>query len=196
VTKSTRAFPKQREYASSFVPLAFEITNHKQMTMKHFGRLFLLLFFCLTTLASSAQRTFLHGKCVGVADGDSFTLLDDKNNTVKIRLAHVDCPEKGQPFGKNAKQFTAHFCYGQRVVVAYDGANATDRYGRLIGVVFNSQQEELNYALVEAGLAWHFKKYSTEERYSIAERSARRQGKGLWSAPNPIEPWNWRKKKK
>lgn len=154
----------------------------------------LILLFVSASLPLSAQYAYLHGKCVGVADGDSFTLLDDNHKTTKIRLAHVDCPERGQPFGKNAKQFTAQFCFGQRVTVAYNPKNATDRYGRLIGVVYNSQQAELNYALVEAGLAWHFKKYSSEQRYDQAERQARKQQKGLWAAPRPVEPWNWRKK--
>lgn len=154
-----------------------------------------LLSLLLVIHLSTAQKAYLHGKCVGVADGDSFTLLDDDKKTFKIRLAHIDCPEKGQPFGKNAKQFTAQFCFGQRVVVAYDPAKPTDRYGRVIGVVFNSQQQELNYALVEAGLAWHFKKYSNDEQYGQAEKIARRLQKGLWADPWPIEPWNWRKKK-
>lgn len=177
------------------IPLLDLYSIYKQkMRPKHLRVLTLLSFFWLPYLCI-AQQAYLHGKCVGVADGDSFTLLDDDKKTFKIRLAHVDCPEKGQPFGKNAKQFTAEFCFGQRVVVAYDPGKPTDRYGRVIGVVFNSQQQELNYALVEAGLAWHFKKYSNDEQYGQAEKNARRLRKGLWADPWPIEPWNWRKRK-
>jgi len=46
--------------------------------------------------------------------------------------------------------------------------------------------------LVKAGLAWHYKKYSTNIIYSALEQEARKQRIGLWSEPNPIAPWEWR----
>ena len=47
--------------------------------------------------------SFAHGvsgKVVSISDGDTFTLLDDKNVQHKIRLAEIDAPENSQPFGK------------------------------------------------------------------------------------------------
>lgn len=45
-------------------------------------------------------------KVIGVKDGDTFVLLiDGKEQTV--RFAHIDCPEKKQPFGTKAKQFVS-----------------------------------------------------------------------------------------
>jgi endonuclease YncB( thermonuclease family) len=52
------------------------------------------------------------GKVVGVADGDSITVLRDKQPQ-KIRLYGIDCPEKRQPFGKKAKQFTSDMVFGK-----------------------------------------------------------------------------------
>ncbi len=71
-----------------------------------------------------------------------------------------------------------------------------DRNGRIIGVVFDAYGHELNAALVRAGLAWHFKKYSNDARYDGWEQEARRDKIGLWSQSQPIAPWNWRKQKK
>jgi len=48
-------------------------------------------------------------------------------------------------------------------------------------------------ALVAQGFAWHFKRYSDDEDLSEAELAARRERRGLWSDPNPIPPWDWRK---
>src|SRR5690554_2826483 len=52
-------------------------------------------------------------KVIGIKDGDTFVLLiDGKEETV--RLEHIDCPEKRQPFGTKAKQFASDLCFGDR----------------------------------------------------------------------------------
>src|SRR3954454_15089446 len=42
------------------------------------------------------------GKVVGVHDGDTITVLQDRT-PVKVRLFGIDCPETGQDFGSRAK---------------------------------------------------------------------------------------------
>jgi endonuclease YncB( thermonuclease family) len=48
--------------------------------------------------------------------------------------------------------------------------------------------------VLEAGLAWHFKKYEMEqteedrEAYARAEVTAREAGRGLWRDPRPVAP--------
>ncbi len=139
------------------------------------------------------NTAILSGLCIGVSDGDTFTILTEKKKEYKIRLLHVNCPEKGQPFGKNAKQFTADFCFKRQVKIHYNPKKSTDRNGRVLGVAYNDGGEELNIKLVEAGLAWHFKRYSKEERYGQAEVVAREAGLGLWADKGAITPWEWRK---
>jgi micrococcal nuclease len=131
-------------------------------------------------------------KVVGVKDGDTIEVLYD-NNTIIIRLAHVDCPEvkKQQPFGKAAKEFTSGICFGQTVTVESNGK--FDRYKRLIAVIINNKNENVNKALVKAGLAWHFLKYSTDKSYDELEAIARQNKIGLWADKNPTPPWLWRK---
>lgn len=139
----------------------------------------------------SAQKIIC--KYVGVSDGDTITVLTRNKKQYKVRLAHIDCPEKGQPFGKNARQFTSDFCFNKLITVVYNGKK--DRNGRIIGVVINDDGENLNQSLVKAGLAWHFKKYSDEPHYTRLENMARDARLGLWQNTNPVAPWEWRKAK-
>ena len=110
-----------------------------------------------------------------------------------IRFAHVDCPEvkKSQPFGQAAKKFTSDLCFGQTVTVITEGK--FDRYKRLIAVIINENNKNINKELVKAGLAWHFKKYSTDTSYDELELTAKQNKIGLWADDNPTPPWDWRK---
>jgi inner membrane protein len=130
-------------------------------------------------------------KVIGIKDGDTIEVLDDSSKTTfVIRLAHVDCPERSQAFGNRAKQFTSEFCFGKQITFQQTD---TDRYGRTVAEIF-VEGTSLNLALVEAGFAWHYKKYSNEQRYSDAETAARAAKTGLWIDPNPTPPWDYRKK--
>ena len=48
----------------------------------------------------------LSGYVVGITDGDTLTLLVDRTQH-KIRLAEIDTPERGQPWGTRARQALA-----------------------------------------------------------------------------------------
>ncbi len=71
------------------------------------------------------------GKVVGVADGDTITVLH-KGKGERIRLRGIDCPEKRQAFGNRAKQFASKLVFGTSVTVQ---VLDRDRYGRTVGMV-------------------------------------------------------------
>ncbi|SFK15344.1 hypothetical protein SAMN04488082_11579 [Desulfomicrobium apsheronum] len=52
------------------------------------------------------------GKVVGIADGDTITVLRDGHDQVKIRLYGIDAPESGQSFGKASKQNLSSMVHG------------------------------------------------------------------------------------
>ncbi len=144
------------------------------------------------TYPSQNQTSY---KVIGVKDGDTFVLLiDGKMQTV--RFAHIDCPEKKQPFGAKAKQFVSDACFGKYVTLIINDKNKFDRNKRLIAEVILEDGKNLNKELVKNGLAWHFKKYSDSKEYNRLEKTARNNKIGIWSEPNPIAPWDWRKPKK
>lgn len=134
-------------------------------------------------------------KVVGIKDGDTITLLiDGKEQTV--RLAHIDCPEKKQPFGTKAKQFTSDIAFGKYVTLEYNQKRKYDRNKRLIAEVILNDGTNLNKELVKAGLAWHYSQYSDSEEYKELQNTARLNKIGLWSDEDPIAPWDFRKPKK
>ena len=151
--------------------------------------LFLLFCVCFYGFVFSQKIT---AKVVGVKDGDTFVVLNEKKEIV-VRLEHIDAPEKNQPFGNKAKQFASDFCFGKTVVVIGNGKK--DRNGRWIGEIFFMNQN-LGKELVRNGLAWHFKRYSKSENYADLEMEARKNKRGLWKEKEPIAPWEWRKFKK
>ncbi|MBK6936731.1 MAG: thermonuclease family protein [Chitinophagaceae bacterium] len=150
------------------------------------------LFFLLLLFSSFRIQPAdtLSGKVIGVKDGDTIDILYN-NNKLTIRLAHIDCPEKKQPFGQVAKKFMSDNCYGQVVTIQHK--KEYDRNKRLIGEVINAKGANLNKELVKAGLAWHFKKYSTDTVYAKLELVARKQKAGLWASPGAVAPGEWRK---
>jgi len=139
------------------------------------------------------HKTF-QAKVVRILDGDTMEVLYQGSSLIKIRLAHIDCPEKrsSQPFANHAKQALSNLCFGQEVTVYSDKC---DHFGRLIAVVVNYSNQVVNQEMVKQGMAWHYKKYSNDSIYANLEQEARLHQVGLWKEDNPIAPWKWRKPK-
>jgi micrococcal nuclease len=147
-----------------------------------------LLFLSIFTLHS---QTLLVGKVIGIKDGDTVEVIDNLNKTTVLRLAEVDCPEKKQPFGTRAKQFTSNAIYLK--TVKYIVTNK-DRYGRSIAKVYY-KGKYLSAEIIKNGMGWQYKKYSTSQELAQFEQKARSKKIGLWTDPNPVYPSEWRKAK-
>jgi endonuclease YncB( thermonuclease family) len=128
------------------------------------------------------------GKVVGIADGDTITVLLDKQQH-KIRLEGIDAPESGQAFGTKAKQVLGDKIFGKDVKVVW---TSRDKYKRILGHIYLDDRW-INKELVAEGFAWHFVKYSKDVDLAKAEKDAREGKKGLWADARPIPPWDYRK---
>ena len=137
--------------------------------------------------------TVFEGKVTGIKDGDTFEVLYD-GQPEKVRLADIDCPEKQQPFGNNAKQYASALCFGKTVTVKSSGKR--DRYKRVVGTIITEEGANVNEELIKAGMAWHYKQYSKNDSLSLLQNEAKAQKLGLWQDKNPVAPWNWRKHKR
>lgn len=160
----------------------------------YFTRIMLLAALLLLTHTSIADT--LHGRVVGVSDGDTVTILDATNTQWKIRLMGIDAPEKKQAFGNKSKESLSALVFNKQVSVEY---NKKDKYGRTVGKIIVNDVDA-NLEQIKAGLAWHYKKYqneSVDDRsiYAQAEEQARVEKRGLWLDTDPTPPWEWRKSK-
>jgi micrococcal nuclease len=145
-------------------------------------------------LALSLQAAEFEAEVIGVMDGDTVKVLTSDKKEIKIRLEHIDAPEKRQPFGQVCKSMLSDMIYGKTVFVR--SQKRPDRYGRMIAEVFmcEASKESVNMAMVRGGCAWHYKAFSKDSTYAEAERIARESRAGLWRDSDPVEPWKWRKK--
>ncbi len=134
------------------------------------------------------------GRVVGVTDGDTLTLLVDGKRQVKIRLAEIDAPEGGQPYGNRSKQELSALTFDKEARVRVQD---TDRYGRTVGRVFVGSVD-VSAEMVRGGAAWVFRKYVKDASLFKLEEEARRDKRGLWSLPESerIPPWEWRREKR
>lgn len=150
------------------------------------------------TSGQASTTRILEGKIVGVADGDTVTVLDAGNRQTRVRLQGIDAPESGQAFGQVSKRNLSDLIFDRQVVVEYE---KTDRYGRTLGKVLTGQRD-VNLEQIKAGLAWHYKYYQEEQTpedrrlYAEAETEARSARRGLWADPGPIPPWDFRRGKR
>ncbi len=169
------------------------------MKNAHFN---LALFAAATMLsvlfAAQVHAEILTGRVVGVADGDTVTVLDASRQQHKIRLLGIDAPEKKMPYGNQSKQSLSDLVFDREVQVEY---NKKDRYGRTLGKIIVGGVDA-NLEQIKAGMGWHYKQYqkdqSVEDRasYAQAEEEARTSKRGLWKDTDPMPPWDWRKQQK
>ena len=140
----------------------------------------------------------LAGLVVGVHDGDTVTVLDSAKVQHKVRLAGIDAPELGQPWGQRFKQGLSAAVYLKQVDIEW---YKRDHYGRLVGKV-QTDGHDVNLLQVSSGLAWHYVEYAKEQvpedrqLYASAEATARRDGVGLWRDQMPTPPWDYRRSRR
>ena len=165
----------------------------------------LLLTVVLLFLAPAVQAETFTGRVVGVADGDTVTVLDANLEQHKIRLQGIDAPEKAQPFAQRSKENLSGLVFSKDVRVEW---SKRDRYGRKIGKVWVQPDScptcamtlDAGHAQITVGLAWWYRKYAGEQSpedrgaYEFSEKEARAKRVGLWSHPDPVPPWEWRRR--
>ena len=152
-----------------------------------------LLFSAVLLLVSQAFAAEFKGQVVGILDGDTLEVLNG-HHAERIRLSGIDCPEKGQAYGKRAKQAASALAFGKQVTLKTHGY---DKYKRTLGDVILSDGTNVNHALVKDGWCWWYRKYAPGDRVlQRLEMEAREAQRGWWADPQPLPPWEWRKRSK
>ena len=127
-------------------------------------------------------------KVVTVHEGDRLTIRHDGRNET-IYLKDIDCPELKQAYGKQAKQAIAAYVGSRDVVVR---ALKRGRNGLGTAEILLQDGRNVGHELLKEGLAWARPDRGRDESIEEMEQLAKAEHKGLWSDPNPVEPWKWK----
>ena len=149
------------------------------MLRKTFFYVFLIsaiAFFYVTVSDVHSAKKVYQGKVIKVTDGDSINILHE-SKPLRIRLAEIDAPERGQPFWKKSREALADYVSGKEVTVEEVDI---DRYKRIVGQVYVGDLW-VNGALVRGGYAYVYPRYATAERLYEFEKEARESQAWVWS---------------
>jgi micrococcal nuclease len=123
--------------------------------------------------------TSFSAEVVGVIDGDTVDVrLAPGGQRLRIRLHGVDAPERTEPFSQQALTFTRVLMFSKPVMVV---GRDVDPYDRLVARVV-VDGTDASAALLAAGLACHFRRYSDDPILEAAEQAARTARRGFWAA--------------
>ena len=175
------------------------------MSVGSFCRTLISLPAILLLVATTSFAKTIEGKVIKVADGDTITVLESSKDQQRIRLAGIDAPEKGQPFGNASRKMLRELVSGKEVRVEFE---KYDCYGRIVRKVWVRPPDcptcgktlDAGLAQIASGMAWWYRKYAHEqlfidrESYELAEIDARAKKVGLWQEKNPIPPWEYRRR--
>lgn len=143
---------------------------------------------CLSEGDSSPALPTESYKVIGIVDGDTYDILKDRQS-VRIRMDAIDAPERGMPYYRVSKDYLSQLCFGKPVRLE---VLKTDRHGRTVARSFLSDGTDLSAAMISAGMAWHYKAYSSDTLLARLEINARQMRKGLWADKHPAPPWDIR----
>lgn len=157
--------------------------------MKKFKYLLVIALFILSCPAFA-----LTGQVIRVPDGDTIVVRDARRVEHRVRLAAIDAPEMNQPYGRESRHNLFKLLYNQ-IVEVVETTSRPDRYGRVIGMVMVGSVNA-NEQQVRDGYAWAYRRYlRIEDQYFVMlETVARQNRRGLWADPNPVPPWDWRRR--
>ena len=151
----------------------------------------LTLLFFIVSLSAFAED--FSGQVVGIIDGDTIEVMH-LGKAERVRLHGVDCPEMGQPFGERARKYTSTHTLRKNVTVI---VSDTDKDGQTVGQVILPDMSNLNIVMISAGLAWWHETYAPEDKILMdVQKSAKAAKRGLWTDPDPVPPWEWKKEAK
>ena len=156
-------------------------------SIKKISLLLIILNFSSNTFSEYLKEM----KLLKVIDGDTIH-SEYKGNLYKIRLLEIDAPETDQPHGLDSKNYLKKLLNGGTVDTYISGK---DRYGRYLARLY-LKSNDINKKMVETGNAWVYERYSSDESFYNLQISAKEKRLGLWSADNPVKPWEWRKLRK
>lgn len=127
--------------------------------------------------ASDPRSGYFYGRATKVVDGDTLAVKTAEGKGIRVRVAEIDTPEKGEPFSNRARQALNDMVWNQDLAIRlYD----IDSYGRMVAHVFVGETDT-GRELVRDGFAVVFCRYATDDSLKVLELQARDAELGVWS---------------
>lgn len=100
-------------------------------------------------------------KVLRVVDGDTVDLDIDlgfhTRVTKRVRLSFINAPERNTDLGKRSKEFLLKSIPEESNVIVKTQLDSTDKYGRVLGEIFASDQiSSINKLMVDSGFAEYY----------------------------------------
>jgi len=133
------------------------------------------------------------GKVAKVFDGDSFIVKSVSGQTIEVRLAGIDAPEKNQPYADNARAALRGLILDRNLRLE---VLDVDRYGRKVARAYREADGmDINAELIRRGHVWVYRRRAYDLSLYDLERAARERKLGLWALPESERepPWRWRR---
>jgi endonuclease YncB( thermonuclease family) len=173
--------------------VAFVLSARLDRTGLAAGALFFCLLASIESRAATVPDVGQPAVIVGqgrVVDGDTLDV-----GQTRVRLEGIDAPEMvqtcqtavGEVWSCGTAAAALLRSLAQQKDLACD-RTGIDKYGRALATCFEGETN-INEAMVRAGLAWAFVKYSTE--YVTVEADARARKVGVWQGTAEA-PWDFR----
>lgn len=134
-----------------------------------------------TTLAGAAEQHL--GRVTHVVNGHSVDVLM-KAKRVRVRLAGIDAPREGQPFGLRSRQSLVQLCSGEIATVETTGKSDS---GSVVGRV-ECAGTDAGAEQIRRGMARVSDRAGAGLQLSALEDEARGAHRGLWSTQTTIAP--------
>lgn len=154
--------------------------------MSRFIRPVILLGLVISSVATAAldhgstadpRSGYHYGRATKVVDGDTLAVKTAEGKRIRVRVAEIDAPEKGEPFSNRAREALNAMVWEQDLAIRlYD----IDSYGRMVGHVFVGDTD-VGRELVRTGLAVVFCRYATDKTLKTLEVKVRDAKLGIWS---------------
>ena len=142
----------------------------------------------LNSVKAPVRETY-RGKVSEVVTG-MMVIIERNGSAMKVRLYGIDCPEPGQIYHQEARQFAEDRFLNETVNVS---VLTTDSQQNPVVLVFNAQGESLSHLMAAYGMAWWDRRNAQSDallRRLNAEAIS--HSVGLYADPTSLAPWDYR----
>lgn len=183
------------------------------------ARLFLSIFAFVTLLSSVGAQiegnNLILVQVTSVFDGDGCNVLFPERTRVdRVRFVGIDAPErrgyclKAQPYGNTAGDTLRAMIAKKQILIdtAVLKSGSRDMYGRLLVNAYTLDTVNIQFAMVEKGLAWavqtpNLKEPKLNDVLDFEMKAAKIERRGLWRSyatsdgkvARVYKPSTWRK---